>query len=65
MYLLLFSILCEVKSLVEMTSFLLSKVNPDENDAVFLLSERVSQDSVENYLAQQRARGGRNDNPTV
>jgi len=31
---------------------------------VFVLSERVSQDSIENYFAQQRARGGRNDNPT-
>jgi len=39
-------------------------VNPDGNDDIFLLSERVSQDSVENYFAQQRARGGRNDNPT-
>ena len=39
-------------------------MNSDGHDEVFLLSERVSQDSVENYFAQQRARGGRNDNPT-
>jgi len=30
----------------------LSKVNPDGNDEVFLLRERVLQDSVENHFAQ-------------
>ena len=50
-----------VKSFVEMTKFLLS----EDNGAVFLLSERLSQDPLENYFGQQRARGGRNENPTV
>lgn len=31
----------------------------------FLLSERFSQDPVEAFFGQQRAKGGRNDNPTV
>ena len=32
---------------------------------MFILSERVSQDPLENYFGQQRARGGRNENPTI
>ena len=31
----------------------------------YLLSERFSQDPLENYFESQRARGGRCDNPTV
>ena len=50
------------KSFIEMTRFLLSKMNSDRKEKAFLLSERVSQDTVENYFAKQRARGGRNDN---
>ena len=49
-----------VKSFVEMTRYLLS-----QGENIFLLSERVSQDPLENYFGQQRARGGRNENPTV
>ena len=30
-----------------------------------LLSERVSQDPIEKFFGQQRARGGRNENPTL
>jgi len=45
-----------------MTRYLLQKHKGCE---LFLLSERVSQDKVENYFAKQRARGGRNDNPTL
>ena len=30
-----------------------------------ILSESFSQDPLENYFGQQRARGGRSDNPTV
>ena len=30
-----------------------------------ILSERVSQDPLGNYFGQQRARGGRNENPTM
>lgn len=43
-----------------MARFLLSK---DEN--LFLLSERISQDPLENYFGKQRARGGRNENPNL
>ena len=31
----------------------------------FSLNQRVSQDTVENYFAKQKARGGQNDNPTL
>ena len=47
---------------MELTRYLLNKHKGCE---LFLLSERVSQDTVENYFAKQRARGGRNDNPTI
>lgn len=43
-----------------MARFLLSK---DKN--LFLLSERISQDPLENYFGKQRARGGRNENPNL
>ena len=49
-----------VNSFVEMTKYLLS-----QGRDLFILSERVSQDPLENYFGQQRARGGRNENPTV
>ena len=49
-----------VKSFIEMTKFLLTK-----NPGGFFLSERISQDPLENYFGKQRARGGRNDNPTM
>ena len=32
---------------------------------LFLLSERFSQDPLESFFGQQRARGGRSDNPNV
>ena len=44
------------------TKYLLSK-HSGEN--LSLLSERFSQDPLENYFGQQRCRGGRSDNPTV
>ena len=31
----------------------------------FLLSERFSQDPLENYFGRQRGRGGHNDNPNL
>jgi len=34
-------------------------------NAKYVLTERFNQDSLENYFAQQRARGHRNDNPSV
>ena len=39
-------------------------MQPDSKD-LFLLSERVSQDPLENYFGKQRARGGRCDNPSM
>lgn len=50
-----------VHSFVEVAKFLLSS----NKDDLFLLSERFSQDPLENYFGQQRARGGRSDNPTI
>ena len=34
-------------------------------ESLFLLSERFSQDPLENYFGKQWSRGGRNENPTV
>lgn len=51
-----------VESFVELVSFLLDK---HQKDNLFVLSERLSQDPLENYFGQQRARGGRNENPSV
>ena len=51
-----------VKSFVEMTRHLLSQPG---GGSLFFLSERISQDPLENYFGQQRARGGRCDNPTI
>ena len=44
-----------------MTKYLLSH----PGDELFLLSERITQDPLENYFGQQRARGGRCDNPNL
>ena len=43
-----------------MTKYLLAHGND-----LFLLSERISQDPLENFFGQQHTRGGRNENPTV
>lgn len=48
-----------VNSFVEMAQFLL------KDKRLFLLSERISQDPLENYFGRQRARGGRNENPNL
>ena len=48
-----------MKSFVEMTKYLLS----DPTQKLYVLSERISQDPLENYFGKQRARGGRNENP--
>lgn len=50
-------ILYTVKFFTEMTKYLLS-----QGRDLFIFSERVSQDPL---FGQQRARGGRNENPTV
>lgn len=47
-------------SLPEMTKFLLM-----HKGANFILTERFNQDSLEIFFGQQRARGQRNDNPSV
>ena len=50
-----------MKSFVEMAKFLLTDASAD----LFLLSERISQDPLENYFGQQGARGGHNENPNL
>ena len=47
-------------SFLELAPFLLQQPG-----VKFLYSERFNQDPVEAFFGQQRARGGRNDNPTV
>ena len=51
-------------SFVEMIWFLLWKGKNDES-GLFFLSERISQDPLENYFGNQRARGGQNEHPNV
>ncbi len=51
-----------VNSFVELSQYLLTK---HEKESLFLLSERLTQDPLENYFGQQRARGHRNENPTI
>ena len=36
-----------------------------QDDHLVFPSEKISQDPLENYFGQQRARGGRNEHPTV
>ena len=36
-----------------------------QKKGLFLLSERLNQDPLESFFGQQRARGGRTDNPNV
>ena len=50
-----------MKSFVEITKFLL----PEEESDRFFLSERISQDPLENYFGQLRARGGQNEISTL
>ena len=52
-----------VKSFIEMTKYLLSGV--DQGKSLYFLSEKISQDPIENYFGKQRARGGRNEHPTL
>jgi len=49
-----------VTSFVEMARFILRQPG-----VKFLLSERFCQDPVEVFFGHQRAKGGRNENPTV
>ena len=43
-----------------MTQYLLA-----QKESLFVLSERFNQDPLESFFGQQRARGGRCDNPNV
>lgn len=54
--------LCTVKSFVELARYLLKL---PEVSGHYLLSERFSQDPIENYFGRQRAAGGYSQNPTV
>ena len=47
---------------MDLTRYILTK---HSEDTLFLLSEHLSQDPLENFFDKQRAREGRNDNPTV
>lgn len=53
-----------MKSFVEMAKYLLSQPQ-DQAQKLYVLSERFSQDPLENYFGKQRARGGRNENPNL
>lgn len=56
------SIFITVKSFVEMARYLLSQPGAE---GLFLLSERITQDPLENYFGKQRSRGRRCDNPNL
>lgn len=43
----------------------LGKLLFDEENAGFFLSEKISQDPVEEYFSKQRAKGGSNENPDL
>ncbi len=47
-------------SFVKVAKFLLK-----QSSGLYLLSEKFSQDPLESFFGQQRARGGRSDNPNV
>ena len=49
-----------VYSFVELARFLLA-----QKSRLFLLSERFNKDPLKSFFGQQRARGGRSDNPNV
>ena len=47
-----------------MAEFLLTKNHGTDPD-LYLLSEGISQDLLENHFGKQRARGRRNENPSM
>ena len=51
-----------MKSFVEMTRYLLSWPGREN---IFFLSERITQDPLQNYFGMQRASGRRCDNPSL
>ena len=52
-----------VKSFVEIVKYF--SVNLKQKVSSYILSEHFSQDPLENYFGQLRARGGRCQNPTI
>ena len=59
-YVIILKICIAVYSLPDILKILLS-----HEKAEYVLTERFNQDSLENYFGKQRARGHRNDNPSV
>lgn len=51
-----------VRSFVDLTQYLLSHPGAEGK---FFLSERLTQDPLENYFGKQHSKGGRSDNPTA
>ena len=51
------------KLILSHTSLFLCGDGSLPSKGVFLLSERLTQDPLEEFFGQQRARGGRSDNP--
>ena len=63
-YTFLLRVLCSpVNAFIEITKYVLSCVADDE--PLYFLSGRISQDPIGNYFGEQRARGGRNGNPNL
>ena len=56
-------LLAIVKSFVEINRFLLSQ--PGAQGGLFFLSERISQDPLENYIGMQHSRGHRSGDPNL
>ncbi len=50
-----------VNSFVELVNYILIS----NRKGTYFLSVKLNQDPLENYFGKQRARGGRNENPTV
>ena len=51
-----------VRSFVGLLSYIFTV---EGSDKCFFASGHLNQDPIENYFGQQRARGGRSDNPSV
>ena len=50
-----------VSSFVELAKYILQS----SKKGTYFLSVKINQDPIENYFGRQRARGGRNENPTI
>ncbi len=56
-------LLCTLTAVYSFTELAKLLLKPD--GYIFLLSERFTQDPLEDFFGKQRARGGRSDNPTA